>query len=472
MTVIPSAHMAKGVVLVIEDDEWVSRLLSAAIRDADYEVVVCTTAKDGLKTVTTREPDCIVSAVNLPDNDGFWVAQNVRTQPSRVSVTPFLFLSGQDDPESRLQGFHVGADVYMTKPFRVDDVVAQVEALVQMAKRLRERRDSFMSIPPEAISAITGDLSQMSIATVLTVLEMERRSGTFDVMSKKRRAQLELASGFVLDGTVGGTKVSTLTALRTMLGWNVGRFSFVPSPTRPAPKEEKSIGAFLLEAVRLQDESARAALELELDLPPASVRRTSDHKLAAPALGGPPSTVEDFAPPSSRTPATMGSPLTKPSATRFTPRPAHYVDASIAIELDPIHLESDAPPSAGLERSAARAPLHAPPPPPRIAGPFAPPAAGRLPAPMVAPSIPRPAASPPYPRSQPTPSGGPVTFPSKSSPKHAPPPIPEATRSRPGPPPLPPTRKPAASPHAAGTPIVPATPAKPPRPGRPPDLKK
>lgn len=467
MTVLPSAHMAKGVVLVIEDDEWVSRLLTAAIREADFEVVLCTTAKEGLNTVISHEPDCIVSAVSLPDNDGFWVAQNVRTQPSRVSVTPFLFLSGQDDPESRLQGFHVGADVYMTKPFRVDDVVAQVEALVQMAKRLRERRDSFMSIPPEAISAITGDLSQMSIATVLTVLEMERRSGTFDVMSKKRRAQLELASGFVLDGTVGGTKVSALTALRTMLAWNVGRFSFVPSPARPAPKEEKSIGAFLLEAVRLQDESARAALELELDLPPASVRRSNDHKLAAPALGGPPSTVEDFAPPSSRTPATMGSPLTKPSATRFTPRPAHFVDASIAIELDPIHLESDAPPSAGLDRSA-RAPE---PPPPRMTGPFAPPpppAAGRRPAGAL--SIPQPVASPPYPRSQPTPSGGPVTFPSKSSPKQAPPPLPAP--SRPGPPPLPPPRKPAAPPRAAGSPAGPAAPPRPPRPGRPPDLKK
>ena len=375
--------MGKGLVLVIEADEWVARLLASAIREAGYEVVHCATAKDGLLAVTTREPDCIVCSVTLPDNDGFWVAQNVRTQPSRVAVVPFLFLSGLDDQESRLQGFHVGADVYITKPFRVEDVVAQVKALVLMAARLRERRGSFISIPPEEISAITGDLSQMSIATVLTVLEMERRSGTFDVVSKKRRARLELASGFVLGGTVGGTKVSALAALRTMLAWTVGRFSFVPSAPKAPPKEETPLSSFLLEAVRLQDESARLTLELELDLPPASVRRSTDHRLAAPALGGPPSSVEDFAPPSSRTPITLGSPLTKPSTVhrtagergeqspgfatsagklgpaRITTRP---IDSTVPIELDSIHLESDTPPPPRLPPPLRGRPVPAPPP--------------------------------------------------------------------------------------------------------------
>src|SRR6185295_9210532 len=107
---------------------------------------------------------CIICDVDLPDNEGFAVARSVRMHPSRVSVTPFLFLSGLDDEQSRLEGFHVGADVYMTKPFRVDEVVAQVDALVQMATRLRARRDSMISIPPSDTStAVEGDLGQMSI---------------------------------------------------------------------------------------------------------------------------------------------------------------------------------------------------------------------------------------------------------------------------------------------------------------------
>lgn len=327
--------------LVIEDDEWVSRLLTNAIRDAGYDVVACSTAKEGFETACSEEPSCIICDIELPDGDGFWVARNIRTQPTRVSVTPFIFLSGLDDPQSRMVGYQVGGDIYITKPFRIQEVVAQIEALVQMAARMRHRHDSIHNVqhtdaqlvddlnsqidaPVQsatsetlslrdiqktsevAVTAIEGDLSQMSIATVLTVLEMERRTGLFEVVSKKRRAQLEIASGAVVQGTVGGTRVSALTTLRTMLGWTVGRFSFTPLPAREAPPNRKSIGAFLLEAVRLEDEAMRD----ELELPPPS-KRAGGQKLAAPALGGPASTSDDLAPRSSR--ASMPPPV--PSST-------------------------------------------------------------------------------------------------------------------------------------------------------------
>ncbi len=309
--------MPLGSVLVIEDDGWVSSLLSTAIREAGYDVIVCSGAQEGLDRACSDQPDCIICDVDLPDHDGYWVARNVRTHASRVSVTPFLFLSGLDDEKSRLEGFHVGADVYMTKPFRVDEVVAQIGALVQMAARLRVRRDSMISVAPDPEgNAIEGDLGQMSIATVLTVLEMERRTGVFEVVSKKRRAQLDMARGGVIDGMVGGTKVTALTALRTMLKWTVGRFSFRPTAQREAPQSNKSLGAFLIEALRLEDEAARDDLEL-----PMSKRRSGEQRLAPPSLGGPASTPADLAPPSSRTPSFVRSPQAMPSPQRFTPTP-------------------------------------------------------------------------------------------------------------------------------------------------------
>ncbi len=289
--------MPRGLVLVIEDDEWVSSLLSGAIRDAGYDVLVCNTAQAGLDTACEREPDCIICDIDLPDHDGYWFARNVRTQPSRVSVTPFLFLSALDDQEARLEGFHVGADAYMTKPFRVDEVVAQVGALVQMASRLRKRRDSLVSIPPSSAvetTAIQGDLSQMSIATVLTVLELERRTGLVEVVSKKRKVQLEVASGFITSGTIGGTSSDAITILRTILVWKVGRFSFVPQPDRPPSGNAQPIGHLLLEAVRLEDESIHNGEQ------PRSSRGAPSTRLSAPSMGGPPSRHGDLGPPSSR----------------------------------------------------------------------------------------------------------------------------------------------------------------------------
>jgi two-component system, OmpR family, response regulator len=389
--------MSRGLVLVIEDDEWVSRLLQSAIREAGYDVVVCATAKSGLEAAVAQPPDCIVCDIDLPDADGYSVARHVRTHTSRLSVTPFLFLSGLDDEQSRIEGFHVGADVYITKPFRVDEVVAQIDALVQMATRLRARRDSMLSIPPGiGQTAIEGDLGQMSIATVLTVLEMERRTGTFEVVSKKRRAHLDIVSGSVIDGVVGGTSVSALAALRTMLGWNVGRFSFIPSPHRDVPPSHhnKSLGAFLIEALRLEDEATRAELEL-----PPSRRRPNEAKIeprmGAPALGGPASSPADFAPPSSRAP--------KPS--------------ELSLMLDPELAEWEIPaevaPNEDMPRSRREPPpriSHQAIPPPALPTVEKSPPAGRAAMPPPAPRInmpPRPPVPRPGPTPQPTPQVAP-----------------------------------------------------------------
>ncbi len=150
-----------------------------------------------------------------------------------------------------------------------------------------------LSIPPETqygTTAIEGDARQMSIATVLSVLGMERRTGVFEVVSKKRRAQVEIVSGYVVYGTIGGTRTAALQALRLMLSWKVGRFSFVPLPPVDPPASLLSVQAMLLDAAKAEDEAAAGM--------PSSLRMFDGHFVTS--FGGPPSRPDDTAPPSSR----------------------------------------------------------------------------------------------------------------------------------------------------------------------------
>jgi two-component system OmpR family response regulator len=288
--------VSAGIVLVIEDDEWVAQLLAAAIGDAGFEVWVEPTAAGGIARALRSQPDCIVCDAALPDQSGHHVVRTVRTQPAAVSVTPFVFLSEHDDEASRLEGFQVGADVYMTKPFRVDEVVAQVVALVHMAARLRKRHEVLLSPPPapvrEGERVLEGDLGQISIASILTVLELERRTGLFEVSSKKRRAALELRVGAVVRGVLGGVATSPIEVLRVLLGWNVGRFAFTLSKAPPsselASSSSMKVANMLLEAARLEDEAAPRSRP---SMPPSSDQVV---------LGGRASNEQDLAPPSSR----------------------------------------------------------------------------------------------------------------------------------------------------------------------------
>lgn len=248
-----------GRLLIIEPDEWEANLLADCLTEVGYEVHLATEASAGLERVRALEPDCILCDVSLPDIDGFWVARRVRTEPSRVATTPFLFLTNAEDTESHLEGLNVGADLYLTRPYHHEEVVAQVGALIEMANRLRKQRASFSEAPSSvAGAAFVGDIAQMSVATVLTLLELERRSGQLELRSEARQvAALELNEGMVVGATLGAEAREATQVLREMLRWRKGRFSFRGSTAVLAKVSRQSVGGLLIEAMRLEDEAAR-----------------------------------------------------------------------------------------------------------------------------------------------------------------------------------------------------------------------
>lgn len=240
---------------MIDDDEWVCRLLAVAMKEAGFEITICESAADGFYRAVEEQPDCIVCDVDLPDHNGYWVAKKIRSHPSRISAAPFVFLSGLDDREHRLEGFQVGADAYLTKPFRIDEVVAQVDALIQMAARLKRQRSHLASIPPSG-AAMTGDLAQMSVATVLTLLDLERRSGRLELKAEGRTALLSVLTGNVVGAMLDGAPRPPLETIRDLMGWTKGKFFFHPSEeSATSDLELTPINALLMEAARLQDEA-------------------------------------------------------------------------------------------------------------------------------------------------------------------------------------------------------------------------
>src|SRR4051812_974269 len=124
--------MSKGRVVLIEAHEWVARLLEDGLRDAAYDVVCAIDARQGFQKICDEQPDCVVCSVSLPDSSGYSIAHQLRAHASAVSTTPFLFLRDAADDAASLDAFHVGAARQIDKPCRLDDVVAGVDALVQM----------------------------------------------------------------------------------------------------------------------------------------------------------------------------------------------------------------------------------------------------------------------------------------------------------------------------------------------------
>jgi CheY-like chemotaxis protein len=268
-------------VLVIEGDESTAASLARALEEKGYVVDVCREAMVGFRKACETVPDCIVLSPELPDIDGAWVARRVRTEAGSIAKVPILFVGELTDRNVRTQTLNVGADVFLARPISNDEIVAQLGALIAMAWRLGGKEADGSS--PSSLSvtaAIRGDLSAFPLASLLMMFEMERRSGTVDVVAQSgKRASLTLTDGLFASTSVGGAPRPALEVLREVLSWRAGRFSFGSRENGSGPPStpRASVGALVLEAMRLEDEEKSPAMQ-ELDSDdlieaPSSVRR-------------------------------------------------------------------------------------------------------------------------------------------------------------------------------------------------------
>ncbi|HVW30797.1 MAG TPA: response regulator [Polyangiaceae bacterium] len=115
-------------VLVVEDDQAIADMLSKMLIRF-YEVRVINDGGAAITTAASFRPDVILLDVNLPNMDGFAIAQGLKAS-SELSKIPIIFLTAQDRSLDVVKGIQAGAKHYITKPFKMDDVIKKVRRLV------------------------------------------------------------------------------------------------------------------------------------------------------------------------------------------------------------------------------------------------------------------------------------------------------------------------------------------------------
>jgi DNA-binding response OmpR family regulator len=121
---------AKHKILIVEDDPDVSEMLNAYFRVQGYDVFTVNWGEDGVRAGQTIFPDLIILDIRLPDIDGYEVARRLRGD-RRTQEIPIIFLTEKRERIDRLQGFEVGADDYITKPFDVQELRLRVRNVLQ-----------------------------------------------------------------------------------------------------------------------------------------------------------------------------------------------------------------------------------------------------------------------------------------------------------------------------------------------------
>jgi two-component system, OmpR family, response regulator len=128
---------AEARVLVVDDEESITDLISTALRYVGFEVEVASTGRQALELAFTFRPELIVLDVMLPDLDGFQVTRRLRSDGVRA---PVVFLTARDATEDKVAGLTIGGDDYVTKPFSLEELVARVRAVLRRARGGPEQR--------------------------------------------------------------------------------------------------------------------------------------------------------------------------------------------------------------------------------------------------------------------------------------------------------------------------------------------
>jgi DNA-binding response OmpR family regulator len=119
--------MAK--VLIVEDTEEITALLKFKLKGAGYDVMVAENGEEGLRSARENPPDLVILDVMMPVMDGFEMLSILKKDEILKSV-PVIVLTARSSEKDVLRGFELGADDYVTKPFRIEEFLARVKAVL------------------------------------------------------------------------------------------------------------------------------------------------------------------------------------------------------------------------------------------------------------------------------------------------------------------------------------------------------
>ena len=227
--------MAKQRILIVDDEEDICMILSYSLQKAGYEVLVAHSAEEALANYELRiknyEVDLILLDIMMGEMSGLEMAEILNQEPGTKSqdrsVPPIIFLTALSDEDTVLQGFKLGADDYISKPFRIAEVLARVTAVLRRTEARRRQGDEAIRQEGEnciVFEGIVVNKADMSLkvdgeAVVMTRKEIELLCYLLthrgQILSREHLLQnVWDSNGFVLERTVD----VHITHLRKKLG--------------------------------------------------------------------------------------------------------------------------------------------------------------------------------------------------------------------------------------------------------------
>jgi DNA-binding response OmpR family regulator len=239
------------ITILLVDDSVSQRIeVGDALRERGCRVRVAENGLLALAQALKRTPDVILTDVEMPQMDGWTLLRSVR-QRKRLAAVPVVFLTRLSDELSRLRGYRLGADDFLPKTMPPEEVLARLHGVIARRRQMPSTADSH---------GLHGDLEHVSLGSLFSFLETERRTGALNLRRGADTTTLFVRSGALVGVENLGRFHHPHDRVFEVLSWRVGAFDFVPGGSDDEPaatSEEASLSYLLMEHARRQDEAER-----------------------------------------------------------------------------------------------------------------------------------------------------------------------------------------------------------------------
>lgn len=195
----------KKLKLLLADDEENIRLLGEKLlREAGYEVILATNGAEAIEKAISEKPDLVITDIKMPKKSGFEVCKALRSDPV-LSHVPILILSALGDEFNKLTGFEGGANDFITKPFRAEELKERIALLLEREIKAARR------MAPSMIAAAQSELKLTQIPTGIESLDKMLGGGlpkgsNILLIGPLGRGKSTFARRFIAEGLTRGEK--------------------------------------------------------------------------------------------------------------------------------------------------------------------------------------------------------------------------------------------------------------------------
>jgi len=226
-------------------------MVAAVLEKRGYTVETASDGEDALNRALARTPDLLITDVMMPKLDGWALVRRLRSH-RQLAMLPVIFLTALSSEDDRIRGFRLGADDYVSKPFRFEELDLRVtKTLRRTQAAVQEMRDQLGG------PSLRGDLSQVGLSSLLILVEMERKTGLLQLRSPSPgpSAQILIRDGRVVHARLDGQDEPVdAECVYHLLTWTAGEFELIACLVEGDDRVNISTTHLLMEGARLIDE--------------------------------------------------------------------------------------------------------------------------------------------------------------------------------------------------------------------------